>query len=220
MALAPTKVTLMTMTTMMTTETTTLTTRGFYAGIGSRQTPVSTLDSMFDTARKLAKLGWTLRTGGATGADSAFLEGCKAAGGSYELWLPWKGFNSYTLGHFTDDCHDEVASHIHPLWSRGLRQGAKRLHSRNMGQILGADFNVQEIVSVIKGDKSDTEPGERSSFVLCWTPDGSIGETSSPKTGGTGTALRLAHLLGVPVVNARNLANDCFSEQSLAHLSI
>lgn len=46
-----------------------------YAGIGSRETPRSILDLMTAIARKLEALGYTLRSGGATGADTAFEEG-------------------------------------------------------------------------------------------------------------------------------------------------
>ena len=49
----------------------------FYAGIGSRETPVNILYMMKKLARALGKSDWTLRSGGAKGADSAFYSGIK-----------------------------------------------------------------------------------------------------------------------------------------------
>ena len=43
-----------------------------YAGIGARTTPASVLADMTVMAGWLARTGWTLSSGGASGADSAF----------------------------------------------------------------------------------------------------------------------------------------------------
>lgn len=68
---------------------------GSYAGIGSRETPASVLDLMSRIARKLGARGWTLRTGGAEGADLAFYAGAydSAPKGLVELCLPWYKYN-------------------------------------------------------------------------------------------------------------------------------
>jgi len=63
-----------------------------YTGIGSRQTPPNVIATMEKIARRLADRGFTLRSGGADGADTAFERG--AGSGSTEIYLPWKGFNS------------------------------------------------------------------------------------------------------------------------------
>lgn len=47
-----------------------------YAGIGSRKTPKKILEQMRNISSFLAKEGYTLRSGGADGADSAFEDGC------------------------------------------------------------------------------------------------------------------------------------------------
>ena len=47
-----------------------------YAGIGARATPDGVLADMEVMAGWLARTGWTLSTGGADGADTAFCEGC------------------------------------------------------------------------------------------------------------------------------------------------
>lgn len=163
-----------------------------YSGVGSRRTPPAVLQLMREVASDLAGLGYILRSGGADGADMACEEGCDAAGGPKEIFLPWPGFQ----GRYPDAKAStflptpesfELAATLHPAWSN-LSRGPRALHARNSLQILGLDLATP------------------SAFVLCWTPDGAqtVQETNS-KTGGTGTAIRLASLRGVPVFN---LARD------------
>lgn len=165
----------------------------YYTGIGSRNTPENVLLLMQKLGHKMAKMGYTLRSGGATGADSAFAHGwgtawsedvdnlgnskCKA-----EIFLPWEGFNdqySTMEGRYLLKSSEatQIASDIHPAWNR-LSRGAKALHARNVYQILGQDLNTP------------------SKCVLFYAePQG-----SSVK-GGTRTAVELAKIHGVPVFN-------------------
>ena len=48
----------------------------YYAGIGSRETPGLMLGAFARIGEFLAKKGYTLRSGGADGADTAFEVGC------------------------------------------------------------------------------------------------------------------------------------------------
>ena len=147
----------------------------YYAGIGSRSTPLEVLGLMIDYADQLARAGWCLRSGGADGADTAF----ETAGttGAHQIYLPWPRFN----GRSGPSCHvvgDEsslraVAEQYHPAW-HACSRGARALHTRNVAQVLG--FPI----------------GEASRFVLCWTPGGT-------GSGGTGQALRIAKAYRVPV---------------------
>lgn len=57
-----------------------------YTGIGSRETPPEIQEIMTNYARKLDKLGFILRSGGAMGADTAFEKGST----NKEIYLPWK----------------------------------------------------------------------------------------------------------------------------------
>lgn len=161
--------------------------KSLYAGIGSRKTPEAVLKQMWHIARRLAARGFVLRTGGADGADTAFWEGRKAERGQAELWLPWAGFNGHQGSFFTPRKeHFDRASRLHPAWER-LDQGPRALHARNVGQVLGASLDVPV------------------NFVIAWTPDSA--ETAgdcSRETGGTGTAIRLASELGIPVYNLKN----------------
>jgi hypothetical protein len=144
----------------------------FYAGIGSRQTPEPVLLLMEHIALKLHLKGYTCRTGGADGADSAFECGAHP---NVEVYLPWERFNGRFKGIV---CGDDmtlrsIAQKHHPAWG-ALSPGVKRLHTRNVAQILG-----EKIGSPV------------SEFVICWTPYGKGG-------GGTGQAIRVARSYGVP----------------------
>lgn len=154
----------------------------YYAGIGSRQTPAPILALMTRAAAALGALGWTLRSGGANGADTAFAQGADTS----EIYLPWAGFNGVRDGIVCGDneiCR-LIAEKHHPNWA-ACSHGARALHTRNVAQVLGL-------------------PGaDESRFVLCWT----IGGTGA---GGTGQAIRIARAhnieifdLGLPAVERR-----------------
>lgn len=160
-----------------------------YAGIGSRETPPDVLTTMKVLGRKLAERGYTLRTGGAPGADTAFHDGCMQVGGPVELYIPWDGFEkkhyarngAFVLPDPIPTWILEIAQHYHPAWYR-LKQGGRKLMCRNTYQILGPEPETNPVFS---------------DFVVCWTQDGDI-------VGGTGQAMRLAQDLEIPVVNLYN----------------
>lgn len=152
-----------------------------YAGIGSRKAPLAQLERMTRAARRLAAMGYTLRSGAADGADLAFEAG---AGEKKEIFLPWKEFNGSTSS-FVSPSRDamDVAAAVHPAWSR-LSPAAQKLQARNSHQILGEDLRTP------------------CDFVICWTPDGAETEKErAAATGGTGQAIALASRWGVPVFN-------------------
>jgi hypothetical protein len=152
-----------------------------YAGIGSRNAPADQLQRMTRAAQRLAAMGYTLRSGGANGADKAFEAG---AGERKEIYLPWAGFNGSTSS-FVSPSRDamDVAAAVHPAWSR-LSSAAQKLQARNSHQILGDDLRTP------------------CDFVVCWTPDGAETERErTVATGGTGQAIALASRWGVPVFN-------------------
>ncbi|GBG14253.1 globin [Novimethylophilus kurashikiensis] len=159
----------------------------FYAGIGSRETPAHVMRLMVSLARVLAGFGYVLRSGAADGADSAFEAGCEAAQGESEIWLPWRGFNNHAdTGFYPSAEHESIAATAHPAWEK-LSRGPRALHSRNVGQVLGADCKTP-----VK-------------FVLCWTADGCEHEsTRTSSTGGTATAIVIASRMALPVVNLAN----------------
>jgi hypothetical protein len=154
-----------------------------YSGIGSRATPPEILGIMFMLGEKLAEQGFILRSGAAPGADSAFEQGARTALfqskgiARPEIYLPWEGFEGRESGHVARTEPQEeaylIAAEFHPRW-KYLSHGAKKLHARNVHQVLG--FNV-------------TDP-QLTSFIICWTPNGKGG-------GGTGQALRIGEGYGV-----------------------
>ncbi len=152
--------------------------RKFYAGIGSRKTPKDMLDLMTIISTKLEDKGWTLRSGGADGADSAFALGAN----DKEVYIPWSGFNNISSDLVGASAKAfSIAESLHPAWNR-CSQGAKKLHARNVHQVLGEDI----------------DPKTYSSFVICWTPNGQ-------DVGGTATAIKLARQVGIRVFNLANL---------------
>lgn len=155
-----------------------------YAGIGSRATPENILTTMTSTAIGLGHDGWLLRSGGADGADAAFERGCDIANGAKEIWLPWRGFNGSTSIFVLPQSGPTmmrawaIAESMHPAW-HACSPPARRLHARNVLQILGGDMET---------------PVQR---VICWTPDARI-------VGGTATAIRLAMQYDIEVINLAN----------------
>lgn len=125
-----------------------------YAGVGSRQTPADVLLHMTAVARELATLGWTLRSGGATGADTAFERGCDAGNGVKEILL----YNYSGAAH-------RIAASVHPNWE-SCNTLAWRLHARNVQLVLGKELDIPTLA--------------RSKFVACWTPGGAkVGGTAT-----------------------------------------
>lgn len=159
-----------------------------YAGIGSRQTPAVTLSLMERIAKKLAKRGLTLRSGGANGADTAFERGAAVK----EIYLPWPGFNgNKSVLNQPSEAAMRMAATLHPAWNR-LEDPAKKMMARNCHQVLGANLDVP------------------ADFVICWTADAAQTDSDrSSATGGTGQAISLADRYAIPVFNlARTSAID------------
>ncbi len=168
-----------------------------YAGIGARATPEDVKQLMARAAEFLVAERWVLRSGGAAGADRAFMRGAHAADGDFEVYLPdggYRGFEDLTPGGPSPAAY-ELARRTHPAWARCSAR-VRALHARNSHQILGPDLD------------------DPVRFVLCWTPDGSL-DGSSRASGGTGQALRLAAQRGIPVLN---LAREEHREQVEAKL--
>jgi len=156
-----------------------------YTGVGSRETPDPVAREMRQIAAALARAGWTLRSGGAPGADTFFEEGARSVPEArMEIFLPWKGFNGNTSALFGVTPRAlEIASQIHPRWDY-LSPAAMKLHGRNVYQVLGRTLD------------------RPSQAVICWTKDGATNAAqTSSATGGTGTAIRLASRYGVSVFN-------------------
>ncbi|MBU1213444.1 MAG: NADAR family protein [Alphaproteobacteria bacterium] len=114
-----------------------------YAGIGSRETPDDVLTEMEGIATHLEKMGYTLRSGGAQGADSAFERGVTSL---KEIFLPNEEIPLW--------CFEEIKKYVVRGNFDSFRPYVKNLLARNMLQIEGVDRKTPSL------------------FVVCWTADG------------------------------------------------
>ena len=148
-----------------------------YTGIGARKTPKGIISTMLSVSRLLDRKGYTLRSGGADGADSAFEEGATLV--KPEIYLPWPGFNGRTSIYTKPKPETfDIAKIYHPRWDK-LSSAAQKFMARNVHQVLGWD-----LVTL-------------SDFVVCWTNNGGA-------VGGTGQALRIARACNIPIYNLYN----------------
>lgn len=113
-----------------------------YAGIGSRETPPDILKLMSMFSRYAYTAGRFLVTGGAKGADSAFMFGVTDP----------NGMQVYRAEDATEEAIS-LASKYHPNWN-ACSDYAKKLHGRNMMILLGKDLKTPV------------------NYIVCWTPGG------------------------------------------------
>jgi hypothetical protein len=156
----------------------------YYAGIGSRETPADVLQLMEKISYSLSNKGFTLRSGGAKGADQCFQYGARRA----DIFLPWPSFelecqekfpkHNYLIVPKEDHDAERSVDDFHPKPS-GLTDGGRSLMRRNYRQVIG-EKRVDD-----------------SLFVICWTPHGAGG-------GGTGQAIRIAKCMEIPVIDLGN----------------
>ena len=147
-----------------------------YAGVGARRTPSHILDIMTELASKLENNGWILRSGGATGADSAFEKG--VSNGNKEIFT----VNSL-IGKLGEEAYATV-DRYHPASSR-LSSYARKLMARNAFQVLGPDLRQPSV------------------FVVCGAPESRYDDKGKIMSvnGGTGQAIRIAYDKNIEVFN-------------------
>ena len=147
-----------------------------YAGVGARSTPNHILNIMTKLANTLEDHDWTLRSGGATGADSAFEKGVSF--GNKEI---------FTVNSLTGELGEEAYATVdryHPKPSK-LSAYARKLMARNAFQVLGPDLRQPSV------------------FLVCWAfgsrydDEGRIMSVN----GGTGQAVRIAYDHHIEVFN-------------------
>lgn len=172
----------------------------YYTGVGSRKAPREILNQMTTLAQLLADRGYALRSGGAGGSDTAFERG---AGSQAVIYLAENFMHKPTgeVRYYDQAPYEEarrIVEQTHPAWHR-CNEFVRRLHTRNMFQVLGHDLNT-----FLTG-------------LICWTPDGAqTAQETSIHTGGTGTAIRIADQYRVPVLN---LARSGVYDRLIAQLT-
>ena len=114
-----------------------------YTGVGSRETPVEICELFTKIAEQLESFGYTLRSGGAKGADMAFEQGVTNL---KEI---------YTIDLKNPPCHEafKIAYKIRGSFI-GLNMFGRLAHARNVYQVLGEDLQTP------------------SDFLVCWTKNG------------------------------------------------
>lgn len=142
----------------------------YYTGIGARKTPKEICEKFTRIAEYLKD--WTLRSGGANGADTAFELGA----GHRDIFLPWRGFNGNHSDLYTQLPEARrLAERFYPKW-RDATEPVRKLMARNIHQVLGLELN------------------DPSTLLICWTEGGL-------EVGGTATAIRVAKEYKVPIFN-------------------
>jgi len=169
--------------------------------VGSRRIDEKNYLRLADIAFQLASRGAQIVTGTAAGADSAAVEGALRANQKPpEIWGPFNGHDTRTKKPILTctDLHLQIVAACHPR--AFLLDGTpKRLHARNIGQVLGPSCQ------------------QRSHVLICFTPDGCQSDlTRTTDTGGTGTAISLAYWAGVPICNIAASCPESFLERMLA----
>ena len=99
----------------------------YYAGIGSRKTPDDMLGLMYCIAQDLEDAGYTLRSGGAEGADASFEKGVTY---NKEIFRP---------RHANDEAIS-LASNFHPAWGN-CNDHVRKLHGRNAQIVMGKNLD-------------------------------------------------------------------------------
>ena len=165
-----------------------------YAGIGARATPAGVLSDMTVISGWLARTGWELATGGADGADSAFAK--SASAGQRTIWLPWRGYKELcgpdcrVLSAAEMSACMAIAAPLHPAWNR-CSAAVRKLHARNAAVLLGETLDRPVDACV------------------AWSPGGRI-------EGGTGMAIRIAEVRGIPVFNLGSMSPRSVCERLAA----
>jgi len=157
-----------------------------FAGIGSRDLPQEKYNLLYSTCASLATYGFTLRSGGANGSDTACEKGCGSQYGKKEIF--------YAHSATGDAGADKLVELFHPAPDK-LVGYTRLLMARNGYQVLGKNLD------------------SKSLFVLCYTNDGAPFSTDWRQstrfsTGGTGQAIRLAIASHIPVFNIHNNATE------------
>ena len=173
-----------------------------YAGIGSRETSIDIQKEMYKIAKELESLGYVGQSGGAPGADKAFeganqpwekedgtIAGTKEFTKSKANVTKWarysdgKNTSSKFVVFKASDSNDKVrniAKEIHPKKQDLSDKDGLDLHARNTFQVFGKNLDTPV------------------DFVLFYAQEQK--DSIRPK-GGTGQAVEMARLKGIPTIN-------------------
>lgn len=174
-----------------------------HACIGSRTLHTEQIRACEDLGEVIVRGGGRLHSGNAAGADQAFARGGNRVDPSLvHLHLPWRSFN-FTAVHPGNNLHvledmdpealafyERLALRCHPRWQY-LKQGAKKLHTRNSSIVCPTVVKLEGGVKKVSRGPVD----------LCLAIP-----SDKPGRGGTGLGMRVAEAIGVEVVDLNQLS--------------
>jgi hypothetical protein len=150
----------------------------YLAGVGSRSTPAYVIPSIEYFAKEFISFGETLRSGGATGADTFWENAFDKFSGQKEIYLPRPFFNKNPSPLYgISEAAKDIARKHHPKFD-DQTPFVQELLARNVFILLGTDLKT---------------PAEHLIF---WSPD-----TEGIVSGGTGHAVRIAKTYKIPAYN-------------------
>lgn len=179
----------------------------YFAGIGSRETPIEIGELMIRFSYYFSLEGLVLRSGGAEGADTFFEIGADLAKtidsskGLKQIFLPEKNFFEHPSQwyieneeiYMTKELQKEMEielGFLGGLFHKGLatmEEKSRKLMLRNGMQVMGPFLN------------------DPSMAVICWTPDGAIDHSERKLiTGGTGQAISIAACEYITIGTGKN----------------
>jgi len=152
----------------------------YYTGIGSRELSDEQKTFIYWLACEMHDLGYTLRSGDADGADTAFQSG---AGKLFETWIPWTSFAKgpsrelQTQKEFLEAEEYLLESDIIP-WFKAMGPASQAFHGRNYRQVFGRNKILPEVCFYCAPDDLNGVP-----------------------VGGTRTAVLVSRNEGIPTIN-------------------
>ncbi len=166
-----------------------------YAGIGSRETPQEILDLMTKAAEYLDGLGYTLRSGAADGADTAFEKGATKK----EIF---KGFDpaGETEVKIAHEIHPDLKGAMNASKNKKIKaklaEGATQQEAEKSGE--RSAWAVQNLMARNTNQVFGKNLDSSVDFVLFYAK-----ETDNPlrPKGGTGQAVEMARRKGIPTIN-------------------
>jgi hypothetical protein len=152
----------------------------YYTGIGTKGSPIGTNDIISDTAARLRRMGFILRTGRYDGAWEAFSAGVED---KFESYSPE---DATTLSLNLAKTSKSVSG---PKYWASLPQNRKNGYARDIMLLLGRNCITP------------------SKFLLCWTPNGTESAIHCTGlngiTGYVGFFIQFARANKIPVINLK-----------------
>lgn len=175
-----------------------------YTGAGWRKAPTHVLEMFIVIGESLAKAGWTLRSGGSGGCDTAFEKGCRKVNGTRQIFLPWYRFNQHDMKYAdvldknfkTSDAY-RLAREFHPTLDTA-DEYTKMLMCRNSYMLFGSRLDTP------------------SDLLICYSRKDDKGKD----VGGTSQAIRIAKAYGIPVLNFSDIQYNNGNKLFLDNLKI